>query len=44
MAGAFILSAVVSVALLISRRATRRSLIPFGPFLIAATWIVTAFG
>lgn len=44
MAGSFILSAVVSVALLISRRATRRSLIPFGPFLIAATWIVTAFG
>lgn len=44
MAGAFVLSALVSVALLLSHRATRHSLIPFGPFLIAATWMVTVLG
>ncbi len=44
MAGAFVLSALVSVALLLLHRATRHSLIPFGPFLIAATWIVTVLG
>ena len=41
MAGAFILSALVSVVLLLTHRVSRSSLIPFGPFLIASTWIVT---
>ena len=40
MAGAFILSALVSIALLLLRRVDRRSLIPFGPFLMGATWLV----
>lgn len=44
MAGAFVLSALVSVALLLSHRATRHSLIPFGPFLIASAWMVTVLG
>ena len=44
MAGAFVLSALVSVALLLSHRATRHSLIPFGPFLIASAWTVTVLG
>ena len=44
MAGAFFLSALVSVFLLLTHRATRSSLIPFGPFLIASTWIVTVVG
>ena len=44
MAGAFLLSAMVSVVLLSSRRVNRHSLIPFGPFLIASTWLVTVIG
>lgn len=44
MAGAFLLSALVSVFLLVKHRATRNSLIPFGPFLILSTWIVTVVG
>ena len=44
MAGAFFLSAIVSVALLLTHRATRYSLIPFGPFLIVSTWLVTVVG
>lgn len=42
MTGAFILSAIVSIFLLMTRRVDRRSLIPFGPFLIVAAWIVIA--
>lgn len=42
MAGAFVLSALVSVILVALGRANRHSLIPFGPFLIAATWLVIA--
>lgn len=44
MAGAFLLSALVSVVLLLARRVNRYSLIPFGPFLIASTWLVTVIG
>lgn len=44
MAGAFVLSAVISVVLLVMHRANRHALIPFGPFLIASTWLVTALG
>jgi len=40
MAGAFMLSAVFGLILLALRRASRRSELPFGPFLIAATWLV----
>jgi len=39
-AGAFILSAFVSLALLALRRVNRDSLIPFGPFLIVSAWLV----
>ena len=41
MAGAFLLSALVSVGLLCSGRVNRSSLIPFGPFLIGSTWMVS---
>lgn len=44
MAGAFVLSAVVSAFLLLARRVNRYSLIPFGPFLITSTWLVTVIG
>lgn len=40
MAGAFVLSAIVSLVLLAFRRVDRNSLLPFGPYLIAATWLV----
>jgi leader peptidase (prepilin peptidase)/N-methyltransferase len=39
-AGAFILSAFVSLILLALRRVNRASLIPFGPFLIVSAWLV----
>lgn len=42
MVGAFLLSAVVSIVLLALRRVDRRSLLPFGPYLMAATWLVIA--
>lgn len=35
--GAFVLAAVTGIGLILARRATRQSQIPFGPFLIAAT-------
>lgn len=38
--GAFLLAAVTGIGLIIARRATRRSQIPFGPFLIASTLAV----
>ncbi len=40
MVGAFILSAIVSVILLALRRVDRQSQVPFGPYLVAATWLV----
>lgn len=36
---AFLLGGVVAATLLVTRRATRSTRIPFGPFLIAGTWI-----
>jgi leader peptidase (prepilin peptidase)/N-methyltransferase len=43
MAGAFIMSAIVGIGLLLARRVRRDALLPFGPFLIGATWLVIAF-
>lgn len=43
----FLLGAVVGLALLVSRRAGRKSALPFGPFMLAGAWIallVPAFG
>lgn len=42
MVGAFILSALVSIVLLALRRVNRQSLLPFGPYLMGATWLVIA--
>lgn len=39
---AFALSAASSLALLASRRASLRSAVPFGPFMLAGAWIVIA--
>ncbi len=36
---AFVLGGVVGVLLMLGRRATRKSRIPFGPFMIAGAWI-----
>ena len=38
--GAWLLAGLTGLALLVTRRATRKSAIPFGPFLIAATLAV----
>lgn len=37
---AFLLSAVVSIGLLIARRATAKTAIAFGPFMLIGAWIV----
>ena len=42
--GSFILGGLVSVVLLISRRASRKDFIPFGPFMVAAALIAVVFG
>ncbi len=42
--GAILMAGVVSAALLISRRATRKTAIPFGPFLVIAAWVVNLWG
>lgn len=39
----FVLGAVVAIALLVGRRATMKSFIPFGPMLILGTLLVLAF-
>lgn len=36
---AFLLGGVVGIVLLLTRRASRSTRIPFGPFLVAGTWI-----
>jgi leader peptidase (prepilin peptidase)/N-methyltransferase len=36
---AFLLGGAVGVALVVSRRATRRTAIPFGPWMIAGAWV-----
>jgi leader peptidase (prepilin peptidase)/N-methyltransferase len=42
--GAFLLGGVFSIGLLISRRATRKSGIPFGPWMIAGAFMGIFFG
>jgi len=39
---AFVIGGVVSLALLAARRATRRSEIPFGPWMLLAAWSIIA--
>ena len=41
---AFVLASVVGVAMLATRRAERRSTIPFGPFMVAGAWIAILAG
>ena len=36
----FVLSAVVSLVLLALRRASLRTALPFGPFMLAGAWLV----
>lgn len=42
--GAFLLGAIVGVALIVTRRGGRRTAIPFGPFMIAAALITVLAG
>ncbi len=42
--GAFVLGGVVGLALMVTGRAKRRSAIPFGPFMLASTWIAVFAG
>ena len=42
--GSFILGGVVSVILLLSGRVTRKTAIPFAPFLVVTTFVVYLFG
>lgn len=42
--GAFFLGGMVGVALLVTRRAGRKSAIPFGPVMVLAAWLAIAFG
>lgn len=41
---AFLLGGAFAIALLVSRRATRKSGIPFGPWMLAGTWVGILFG
>lgn len=41
---AFLIGGVVGIALMLSRRATRKSAIPFGPFMLIGAWIGIAWG
>ncbi len=41
---AFVLGGVLGLALLAARRATRRSRIPFGPWMILGTWVGAVWG
>jgi len=43
-AAAFVLGGLFGVALLVARRADRRTPIPFGPWMFAGAWIGIAFG
>lgn len=36
---AFVLGGIIGIALMLGRRATRRSAIPFGPWMLAGAWI-----
>jgi leader peptidase (prepilin peptidase)/N-methyltransferase len=42
--GAFLVHAVVTIAVLIARRAGRKAELPFGPSLIAASWLAAFVG
>ncbi|HUG74266.1 MAG TPA: prepilin peptidase [Acidimicrobiia bacterium] len=42
--GAFFLGGMVGVALLVTRRAGRKSAIPFGPVMVLAAWLAIALG
>ena len=42
--GAFLIGGVVGIALMAAGRAKRRTAIPFGPFMLAAIWIVVFAG
>lgn len=42
--GAFIIGGLVGVALLLLRRAGRKTRIPFGPYMLLGAWIGIAFG
>jgi leader peptidase (prepilin peptidase) / N-methyltransferase len=42
--GAFLLGGIVSIGLLITRKATRKSGIPFGPWMIAGCWLGLVVG
>lgn len=41
---AFLLGGAYAAVLLISRRATRSTRIPFGPFMLAGAWVAIVFG
>jgi leader peptidase (prepilin peptidase)/N-methyltransferase len=41
---AFVLGGLFSIALLLTRRATRKSGIPFGPWMLAGAWCGILFG
>lgn len=41
---AFFLGAVIGVLLLVFKKATRKTLIPFGPYLVLGSWIALAVG
>lgn len=42
--GAFIVAGVVAVVLIVTRRSTRKDMIPFGPFMTSAAIIAIVFG
>jgi leader peptidase (prepilin peptidase)/N-methyltransferase len=42
--GAFLVHALVTIAVLIARRAGRKAELPFGPSFIAASWLAAFFG
>ncbi len=42
--GSFVLGGVTGAILLISRRASRKTALPFAPFIVLATWVVNLWG
>ena len=41
---AFLIGSIISIALLISKRASRKSLIPFGPSMLFGSWLALCLG
>jgi len=41
---AFLIGSIISIALLISRRASRKSMIPFGPAMLFGSWLALCLG